>query len=103
MRLPEAKIKEALAHTDKLVRPEALLYFGHRIALNGPQIVADPRALSSEPEAFRECPTRGLEIENGGRDAAQRHGRRAPGEKASRRAPFCRGRRRYSLLTSSAL
>jgi hypothetical protein len=27
MRLPEAKIKEALAHPDKLVRQEALLYF----------------------------------------------------------------------------
>jgi hypothetical protein len=27
MRLPEAKIKEALVHPDKLVRQEALLYF----------------------------------------------------------------------------
>jgi len=27
MRLPEAKIREALAHPDKLVRQEALLYF----------------------------------------------------------------------------
>ena len=27
MRLPEAKIKEALAHPEKLVRQEALLYF----------------------------------------------------------------------------
>ena len=27
MRLPEAKIKEALVHPEKLVRQEALLYF----------------------------------------------------------------------------
>ena len=27
MRLPDAKIKEAILHPDKLVRQEALLYF----------------------------------------------------------------------------
>jgi hypothetical protein len=45
MRLPEAKIKEAILHPDKLVRQEALLYFGDcysSVFQTGIELESDP-------------------------------------------------------------
>ena len=78
MRLPEAKIKEAIVHPEKLVRQEALLYFtdcysrdsevmplaikavetygrsNAYLHLHAPgSIGADPRPRSSGPSAIR--------------------------------------------------
>jgi hypothetical protein len=47
MRLPEANIKEAVAHPDKLVRQEALLYFADCYSRNADVLPLAIRAIEN--------------------------------------------------------